>query len=148
LKPIDKYVVEYGKYSFSKEKNYFKFREGKSNITQRQDNNNALVETSTNLQDINIYNVGDYILIQWLGKKSVCRYVAEIVSMEDDTYEVACMRKQDSKGLIYSFPEKDDKCWIDKDQIIQKLKKPSIVTDGSCTRIRNRFVFDTCITAE
>ncbi len=40
------------------------------------------------------------------GKKSLCRYVAEIVSMEDDTYEVACMKKQDSKGLIYSFPEK------------------------------------------
>lgn len=35
------------------------------------------------------------------GQKMVCRYVAEIVSLEDDTYEASCMRKQDSKGVTY-----------------------------------------------
>lgn len=46
------------------------------------------------------------------------------------------------------FPEKEDKCWIDCDQIIQKLENPEIVTDGSGTRLCCRFKFQNALLAE
>lgn len=61
----------------------------KDKNTEKQANKNVVLETSIDLQYANVYNDGSYILIQWLGEKSA------VVSVEDDIYDVSCIRKKE-----------------------------------------------------
>lgn len=47
-----------------------------------------------------------------------------------------------------NFPEKEDKCWVEPEQVLRKLEDPEIKTDGSGTRLRCRFKFQNVLKAE
>ncbi len=70
------------------------------------------------------------------GKKSIKNYDGQVLHnhIEDESIEISCLRKQDNEGMIFKFPDREDKCWIESEQILQKLENLKIVTDGSGTR--------------
>lgn len=69
---------------------------------------------------------GQFLLVEWKGKRSKKNYVGQMLQIEEEGIEISCSRKHDNEGMIFIILEKEDKCWIDYDQIIQTLDNPEM----------------------
>ncbi len=54
------------------------------------------------------------------------------------------LRKQDNKGLVFIFPKKEDRCTIDKADLIPLNIQPTFQVIGN----RARFVFEKAVIYE
>ncbi|XP_055922503.1 uncharacterized protein LOC129953377 [Eupeodes corollae] len=78
---------------------------------------------------------GDFILVEFKGKRNFVYYVAKILALEENGYQVAYLRKKSMNQLIFSLPDVPDKATVLKWDIKMILPKPSDI--GSTSRLRN-----------
>ena len=70
----------------------------------------------------------------YISKKSKYSYVAQItsVSNEDSSlYEVLNLCRNDDKCKIFVFPKKENRCWVNKEDLVQLDQQPAIHAVGS-----------------
>lgn len=83
--------------------------------------------------------VGDYILVRFVKKKQIYRYVCVVTELYDDEAEVTCLRKLKS-NREFRLDQKD-MCSIDLSDVEEKLPHPEILAAGS----KNIYVFEKAI---
>jgi hypothetical protein len=81
--------------------------------------------------------IGDFIVVEMCGKKTMKSFVAQVVDSSDDCLELSFLRKADldKSGRAYVFPVNADKSWINLDEVVRVLSPPS------CDN-RNHYIFD------
>lgn len=70
------------------------------------------------------YNPGDFVHVAFQSGSAVQSYVGQVVTAEDEEYEVSFLRSANSKNKTFVFPNQEDKVWILPEQVIQKLDFP------------------------
>lgn len=91
------------------------------------------------------YAVGSFCLATYYGKRSKRQYLAQITVEESDSeIEVLNLRKQDDKGHVFTFPEKEDRCLVDKKDLLALQIQPAFKIVGN----RPRYVFEKPVTCE
>lgn len=78
-------------------------------------------------------NVNDFVVVKFLGKRSIKNYIGLIISKEDHEYTVKYLRRSTEKKFI--FPVIEDTSVIEEADIVFKLKQPLLDQ-------RNRYYFD------
>ncbi|KAF5299001.1 hypothetical protein FQA39_LY11633 [Lamprigera yunnana] len=73
------------------------------------------------LIDDDILCVGDYILVQFPSKKTICDFVGRILEIDVLEYVVVFNRKRGDKG--FSFPDVEDLSTIFRQDVVSRLPK-------------------------
>lgn len=111
VKPVSRYIVQSKKYSA---------QETSTNHSLHPDYP-CIIQEHTDEQS---FQVGDFVLGKYAGKKSIKYYVCLINDCESDGYNVINFRKCDSEGKLFSEPPKKDECFLQTNEIIKKLPVP------------------------
>lgn len=67
------------------------------------------------------FNVGNWVLIPFAGKRTVKYFAAQIISKETSSIRVKCLQW---KGSFFIWPDKEDTSDVDIDKGIRKLPEP------------------------
>ena len=64
--------------------------------------------------------IGDFIVVEICGKKTMNSFVAQVVDSSDDCLELSFLRKADldKSGIAYVFPVNADKSLINLDEVL------------------------------
>ena len=94
------------------------------------------------MEEPNDIEQDDFVLVKFLGKRSVTHYVGIIVRIDGSEAETKFLRRADlrySTQIHFVFPDKEDIGTHPLDDIIMKLPNPSTV--GGTKRCSSKFVF-------
>jgi hypothetical protein len=71
---------------------------------------------------------GEFVRVKFCTKKREKFHIGQVVSVstDGDAVELSFLRKQDHTGLVFHFPEKEDKSWVDLSQLVENLATPVI----------------------
>lgn len=50
--------------------------------------------------------------------------VGQVTVTDQDNIKVMCIKKSNDLGTLFAFPEKEDRCWICRSQIVKILPEP------------------------
>lgn len=80
---------------------------------------------------------GEFILVEFQGKKNFIYYVAKVLEVQDIEYGVSYLRRKSSMQYMFSLPDVPDLATVPKWDVKMILPKP--VEYGSTSRLRNSF---------
>nr|CAH7751846.1 unnamed protein product [Callosobruchus chinensis] len=97
-----------------------------------EDDNNYSSDSSDNLPlakyKKNTIESGGYVLVKFICKKSERHYVGRVLNKCNDDLEIRFMRKSGEK---FVFPEQDDVCLVDINDIVTVLPEPHANKENS-----------------
>ena len=81
--------------------------------------------------------IGDFIVVEMCGNKTMKSFIAQVVDSSDDCLELSFLRKADldKSERAYVFPVNADKSWINLDEFVRVLSQPSCYN-------RNHYIFN------
>lgn len=79
---------------------------------------------SGSADDPNKVQVGNYVVAEFLTKKSTKHFVGLITDKQDSEYEIKFLKHIGNS--MFSYPQIDDVCFIEQDQIKSILSQPAI----------------------
>ncbi|XP_067247442.1 uncharacterized protein [Chanodichthys erythropterus] len=110
IEPISWGLIKHSQYSSSLEAATHKFHHSNEDEPQAHPTE-PLVNIKT----------GDCLQICYKGKKSSREFVGLVTDLDSDGLEIQFLRRNDEMGFVYILPTKEDKSWVEKGQIIQRL---------------------------
>jgi len=75
-----------------------------------------------------IYSAEDFVIVKFVGKKSVLHYVAELIKLTDEDnsreWTVKFLRKQPSSSIKFVYPTVDQIYEVNVKDFVMKLPNP------------------------
>lgn len=68
-------------------------------------------------------NIGDFVVAKFAGKRSVVAFIGHVERIDRDEYELSFLRRL-HQSLTFIYPEKEDKSYVNSNDILLKLKEP------------------------
>lgn len=80
---------------------------------------------------------GEFIVVQFQGKKNLVYYIAKVLTIHNNDYEVSFLRKKSATQYIFSEPNVPDLATVLKWEV--KLILPKPIEHGTTSRLQNSF---------
>ena len=69
---------------------------------------------------------GAFLLVRFDTKRSVRKFIGQVMDSDGINYDMTFLRKSDSAGKIFHYPAIEDRSWISSDQIVEHLKEHTV----------------------
>ena len=86
---------------------------------------------------------GDFVLVEYKGKKGSKFYTGEVLQAEPDGYTVNFL-KRNVPAWRFTFPKERDEAFVDSSEVVMKL--PVLMVSGGTKRIAKMISFDADLT--
>lgn len=136
VKPVDLHTLAFGRNSTFRKPNTVlsnKYMTAAEHGEQCADDPAIIVDPDQEAEEQ--YNTGDFILAKMKSDKTVAMYVAQIMEIRDGTFFVSFLRASGHAGNTFVYPVKEDKSVLVSNEIIRKLRTPTMDNRG-------RYIFD------
>lgn len=72
------------------------------------------------------FKVGDWVLVSFSTKTSVKHYIAQVIDLSEDEPIVKCARKKFDGDNTFVWPDKEDICTVNTEDILIRLPVPNL----------------------